>query len=388
MFIELPEILSIRGSRCIIRPAYELMEKRKNKSHSQLTNEKNLKNNSPSGIMNRKIRLQMKRIIYNWIEIVKKSPILENGYAEYYPTFITLTLPGEQMHSDKDLHATCLNRFMTMIKRTQGVKNYVWRAERQENGNLHYHIIVDKFIGHKLVRQYWNTIMEDKGYIDIYRKNQSKTHEKGFKYIDKKNKKWNYNKQYKAYLQGVSENWSNPNSTDIHSLKNIEDISSYICKYTTKGDEYDKMEQLKKSLENNSIDESYYNEQMEIVEEKISKCKIDGRIWGCSDEIKEIKDVSLIIGTKEIEYIESVSASSACRSVTTDHATILYCKEIKKILYKHPEVYKQVSEYYQLHFDIIYKDFHPYKEPEPVWKLPEKIESKSTIQDMQLALFD
>lgn len=357
MFVELPEMLTIRGTRCIIRPAYELMEKRKNKSELQINNEENLRNNSPSGIMNRKIRLQMKKIIVNWIEVLKKSPILSNGHREYYPTFVTLTLPSEQIHSDKDLHVKALNRFITTLRRTHEIKNYVWRAERQENGNLHYHIITDKFISHSLIRQYWNTIMNDLGYINAYRVNQQMFHNNGFKYRQTTNEKWTYEKQYNAYVQGVSENWSNPNSTDIHSLKNIEDISSYVCKYTTKSDEFDTMEQLKKSYQNNDIDESFYNTQVEILNKKIEAIKINGRVWGCSDEIKNLKDPSLVIGTNEIKFIDEIISDESSKVITDEHFTIVYSKKIQQKIKEHKTIKEHIDNHYQKAYDIIYCGF-------------------------------
>ena len=152
-------------------------------------------------------------------------------------TFITLTLPSKQVHTDKEIKEKCLNQFLIEMHKFNRISNYVWRAEYQNNGNIHFHILVNRFIPYADIRTRWNRIINKLGYVDEYRKNQIEFHKDGFQVRWENIEKWSIEKQKKAYDKGVKENWENPNSTDIHSIKNITNIKAYITKYLTKKDQ-------------------------------------------------------------------------------------------------------------------------------------------------------
>lgn len=112
-------------------------------------------------------------------------------------TFITLTLSSRQVHCDKTIKRECLNHFLIYLKRHYGVVNFIWKAELQKNGNIHYHMITDKYIPHQELRELWNTAQNRLSYVDMF------AHD-------------------------------NPNSTDIHSLKRIKNVMAYVGKYMSK----------------------------------------------------------------------------------------------------------------------------------------------------------
>jgi len=151
--------------------------------------------------------------------------------------FITLTLPSKQMHSDKALHRLALNRFLITARRKFKMRNYLWRAETQKNGNLHYHILTDVYIYHVDLLKIWNEIMSDMGYIDAYRTNRLNFFKNGFAYSSKMLSIEQKTAEIKAYDRGMSSNFSSPNSSDIHDLQNIENVEGYIAKYMSKNEE-------------------------------------------------------------------------------------------------------------------------------------------------------
>ncbi|MFK5894428.1 MAG: hypothetical protein QM504_14505 [Pseudomonadota bacterium] len=117
------------------------------------------------------------------------------------PTFITLTLSYAQIQSDNYIKRNMLMRFIELCKNNKGVVNYIWRAEPQVNGNIHFHIIADKFIKWQWIREKWNEIQSKHEYLDAFE--QKHGHR-------------------------------DPNSTDIHGLQRVNNIAAYICKYMTK----------------------------------------------------------------------------------------------------------------------------------------------------------
>lgn len=331
MFIEIPNAINIRGDRVIYRKAFEEFQFNKKKSDAQIVNEENLRNSTPSGHINRKIRYKMCKIIYNWIASVNyvNTTIQQSKKRKF--TFVTLTLPSEQMHTDKELHRLALNTFIIEIKRKYAVVNYLWRAERQKNGNLHYHIIVDNYIHHSALRLSWNKVLNNLGYINKYRLNQQIKHSQGFKLDTAKLKYWKADNQLKAYLYGKGTNWSNPNTTDIHSLKKIKDASKYIMKYVSKSELIDNLELIKTQHSNNEITAEQYEHQLKKIMAEIEKEKIHGRVWGCSDQIKNLTDTKIIEDSIVVEMMHHIETDKATKKIIKDSFVIFYNNKLNEI---------------------------------------------------------
>jgi hypothetical protein len=113
-------------------------------------------------------------------------------------TFITLTLPSKQIHTDNEIKKECLNQLLIEMARYHKVTQYVWRAEYQKNGNIHFHILANSFIIWKEVRNRWNRIINKLGYVDRYREEQKNFHAGGFKLRPELIKTWSAEKQKKA----------------------------------------------------------------------------------------------------------------------------------------------------------------------------------------------
>lgn len=131
------------------------------------------------------------------------------SYFNFKVNFITLTLPSKQMHSDKVIHEKVFKEFIRAWKRMNADLLYVWKAETQANGNLHYHLITNSFIHHSQLRRMWNFYCEKLGYC----------------------------------TRSKSED---PNSTDIHAVKNIKDIAAYAVKYMSKKSEGRRVPSIRK----------------------------------------------------------------------------------------------------------------------------------------------
>ena len=91
-----------------------------------------------------------------------------NKYVRYRLTFITLTLPCTQFHDDNEIKKECLQVFLQWMRDKFNAKKVVWRAEIQENGNIHFHITLDKFIHYKEVQKQWNRNLEKLGYVSKF----------------------------------------------------------------------------------------------------------------------------------------------------------------------------------------------------------------------------
>jgi len=127
--------------------------------------------------------------------------------------------------------------------------------------------------------------MADLGYIHYYRQEQRDRHHNGFHFRTELAAKWSYGSQFAAYEKGERENWSQPNSTDIHRLKGIYNIAAYLTKYITKSD---------------------------------SSRPMDGRIWGCSDSLREVKAITIKLSPRLKQVFMGLASEIGSRLFTTD----------------------------------------------------------------------
>jgi hypothetical protein len=216
--------------------------------------------------------------------------------------FVTLTLPSQQIHSDNEIKSQLLNQLLIELRKYYRVRNYIWRAEKQRNGNLHFHILVDRFIPFQELRDRWNRICNKLGYVDRYRADQESFHSNGFRIRDQLLKTWPARKQKEAYFRGVKCHWNSPNSTDIHSVTKIHNVQQYISKYLTKN------EIQKLSLENDKID---------LMVQK-------GRIWGCSTSLSNVKGAKFELDNELQDEVHELSKSEGVRIVKDTYFQIIY----------------------------------------------------------------
>ena len=160
-----------------------------------------------NGFLSNRTKNKIKRIIEDWDSAIISKIRKDNKDLSWkwkYITFVTLTLPSSQIHTDKEIKRKCLNSFLVSAKRKMKVKNFLWVAEKQKNGNIHFHILFDRFVHHSKIRKEWNIAVDSLGYVKRFKKKNGH---------------------------------DNPNSTDIHALVNVKNIANYVGKYISKGSE-------------------------------------------------------------------------------------------------------------------------------------------------------
>lgn len=224
-----------------IKPSYSFTSvynpDRLTRSSAQVENERNLIENSSGGLISAKARKAI-RLSIDWLLICSdRTSLYERSTKKRFNAplkFITLTLPSPQRHSDAVIKSQCLNQFLIELKQYHHVVNYVWRAESQRNGNIHFHITTDKFIHHRDISEKWNRIIQKLGYIDAYRLNQLQHHSGNFTPRPELFKSWDEEHQRSAYLKGTADNWSSPPTTQIKAVKNLSELGAYLSKEFTK----------------------------------------------------------------------------------------------------------------------------------------------------------
>lgn len=152
--------------------------------------------------------------------------------------------------SDNDIKAKLLNQFLVecrqhVMKQSQGAEKmlyYFWRAEAQKNGNIHFHILADRYLHYEYLQTTWNRILNKFGFIDRYRLQQKEKFKNGFVPDLRKSDVWPIASQIEAYKKGKANNWTQPNSTDVHSVRQIKNLGAYLSKYVSKSEEARKIQ--------------------------------------------------------------------------------------------------------------------------------------------------
>lgn len=146
---------------------------------SETASEKRKKNltagQHSSAVMSEPIRRKIKTIGQAWIN----SLIVAEQYIKYQKAkkvipeyvrrgseavFITLTIPGKQRHTDNEIKKRALDRYLRALAWKHPDLNYMWVAELQKRGAIHFHILTDRYINKNWSDSIWSKAMQAMGY--------------------------------------------------------------------------------------------------------------------------------------------------------------------------------------------------------------------------------
>lgn len=148
---------------------------------------------------------------------------------EFKLQMITLTFKN---HVDERISKKYLNTWLTNMRKTYGMQNYVWRMEFQKRGTVHFHIVTDADLTLDVTHKTWNQILERNGHFgamewnstDVRRFNNYAT------YIAKYSGKENDESDEGIPVTG--RYWGASKSLDIKRLKiNLKECAEFLYHY-------------------------------------------------------------------------------------------------------------------------------------------------------------
>lgn len=221
---------------------------------------KNLDNNNTGGNISNKASKKLRTSI-EWLVSMSTAKTFYDKKRERKTTFklnfVTLTLSAKQIHSDYTIKSKLLNKWLEWLRYNYEGVRYIWKAETQKNGNIHFHIVTDKYIDYEVLRDSWNKVQNTLGYI---------------------------NRFFSKYKH------TNPNSTDVHSIQKIKNISAYLAKYFTKNE---------------------------------TRRKIEGRLWAQSTNLAQLKPILNIEDTADTMLIKVLSKFKDLRKFSAEYCSML-----------------------------------------------------------------
>lgn len=230
-------IIQVRPRALLLYPHFERLPQ--NKSAYQETRHDITKElSSVKGVLSPHARKRLKRALNLLVAQALEKDLYDEVSDRTFPfkiNFITLELPSPQGDvTDDQLKRKCLNEWLLYAKRKYGLKSYVWKAETQENGNLHFHLTTDCYIHWSDIRKSWNHSLRHFGFVDQYEQRMKEFHSSGFQVREDLLQHWDLASQKSAYEYGMKTNWRNPNCTDVHAVNDIDDLAGYMIKYMSK----------------------------------------------------------------------------------------------------------------------------------------------------------
>jgi hypothetical protein len=291
----------------------------------------NLNDNSTHGKLSANATKKAKRAIKYLLLQANTKKVFNPKFRtqfDFKVNFITLTLPSTQRHSSQILKRELLNQFFVEAKRKWKLENYVWRIEKQKNGNDHWHILTDKFIPWSELREVWNRICEKLGYVTAFRE---KTHKKS------------------------------PNSTDIHSLKKVKDVYKYVTKYMTKPKRSqpikikrsESLRGINRELTDEVIKELSMNNYKSVsygAKRFLGQMSGNGREWACSRSLSNLTGAQYEYDSEYKEEIEKLRKAGKTKEVVKDYVSMYYFQTTELNERDYPKLSALLASYMHLIF--------------------------------------
>lgn len=216
--------------------------------------------------------------------------------------FLTLTLPSKQIHPTSVITQQCLNQFLTELKQTHNLQNFVWRLEFQKNGNVHYHIVTDVFLDYTKTLKSWNRIISKLGYIKAYKEKHQAMGLNDYIKAYSNNGQTDIITLKKRYSRGRALEWSVPNSVDVKSVLGSKKIAFYISKYFGKKE--------KSGTDRNELDTMENSKGL--------------RLWFCSRSLSKLKKIVDFVPAFSIDLVAIIRQAKDLFVCVHEYCTSLF----------------------------------------------------------------
>lgn len=263
-----------------------------------------------------------------------------------YPVAVTLTLPSDQIHDDKTITRRILTPYLQHLKRAHGIEHYFWRAEAQESGRLHYHLIVDRFIKAEDLTTSWNLACNRLGYVDRY---------------------------YEATGSAT------PPSTEIHRLRDkvpdpktgkMRDVDpvDYLLDYLTEAPQIDSSDYYSSCLEGRPTRLiGRYRKPDGSYAEYVTR-PVSGRTWGMDDGLRTVRPPTGTPGPRIFRALTKAVDQQRLRRIVCDYATLYFGRVCTTLMDLDKHLGRHVFGWYVQIFRELYPgQLPPHVERSRIW---------------------
>ena len=282
--------LRIHPDNLIMFPLFHYTNYTPFRSNNSLYNlQSNFNHNTLSPQAKRKMTKSVKYMLYTASEKKAYNNKTKSNFT-FKVNMITVTLSSKQVHSDQEIKSKLLNQLLVELKSRYHLKNYIWKSECQRNGNIHFHILSDIFIPWNELQNLWNRIQNKLNYVD--------------------------NASYSA---GVK----NPNSTDVHSLRKINNIVAYCTKYMLKDSKHNRVQVSRSAFPDLPVRSHFHKSVTKNVLPFLRSVANRGRIWGCSFELSHLTGGSAVLDNNLLNEISRLQKEPESKRIDKDNYSLV-----------------------------------------------------------------
>jgi hypothetical protein len=260
------------------------------RNHKSLYNlQSNFNHNNLSPQAKRKMSKSIKYLLYTASEKKAYNNKTKSNFT-FKINMLTLTLSSQQVHSDQVIKSKLLNQLLVELKTRYHLKNYVWKSECQRNGNIHFHILSDIFVPWNELQNLWNRIQNKLNYVNNA-----------------------------TYSIGVKH----PNSTDIHSLRKINNIVAYCTKYMLKDSKQNRVQVSRSAFPALLVKSKFHKSVTKNVLPFLRSLANKGRIWGCSFELSNLTGGSGELDNDLLNEISRLQKEPESKRIDKDNYSLV-----------------------------------------------------------------
>lgn len=308
--------------------------------------EQNLTRGQFNGYMSPASRRKFRRHVGIWlraIQVYRRDVKRRWDPGRAYPTLATLTLPVEQAHEDREINRKCLQPFLQVMRREYGVELYAWRAEAQENGNLHYHCLLDRYVPKRALQAAWNMCIDTLDYRARY------FCETGS--LDPPS----------TNILAVRDKIKDPKTGKWRSV----DPVAYLLDYLSDAPVIDPEDQP-------GVDEEprkrrligFYRDEEGVRRSYVTR-PIEGRVWGMSDKLREVQEPKIEVTPDLVLALEEAAQAGDLKRIDLDHATVYAGRVYTALGRANPGFWALLNDYHIQVFAWLYPKQIP---PDYKWR--------------------
>lgn len=329
----------------------------------------NLTRGQFKGFISKGSGLTIRKRLEAWIKAVNINRKNYQGRGKpkhAHIVFATVTLPADQVHGDNEIKRSILMPFIQQLKRLHGVDQYFWSAEPQENDNIHFHLLFDRYVAADRLNDLWNVACNNLGYLNRYVDQTGDTNPPStrinvcppdmslVKYVLK----------YVSKQPRIQYSYSRLSDRKEfkHSYWEHEEIKGGLSECEARG--------LEVRLDQLEPDGILYSNKVTYNGSKwfrwYRRRPIEGRSWGMSKSLAKIDIYSSDVSYRVQDIRSVLEWDSSVRFVQKDHCEVFYCNTFDVLLKND----KKLLQAYTDHYLQVYRDLYLPKPKEPPKVVP------------------
>jgi hypothetical protein len=364
------------ADKIIVYPEYLTDSTRPNPNPGKI---ENLTRGRFNGYISRSSGITIRKRLEAWIKSVYVNRDLQSGRSRpkhSHIGFLTLTLPDKQIHSDNEIKRKCLMPFLQQLKRVYGVEIYFWSAEPQESGNIHFHLLVDRWLDKDKVNDHWNIACDHLGYLGRYSARTGDFRPPStnirscppdmslvkyvMKYVSKQPEirlscypagyKRNISSAVRSEWKYCKEQVGEGGVVVRRSVDNSRKVVS--CSYWAK-------EEIKGGL-SEAIAKGYevLGDQIEVTGGRVLRCferrPIEGRSWNMSKKLKSVEVHSQYCSKRVYDLLSVLRWDPSVRITQGDYHEVYHCNVFDKLMRLDPVLLSD----YRSHYVSVYRQLY------------------------------